>query len=81
VLRSPEYQELLDAAAFESARKTLNLDALGAMRIPVPAITIQEQWLSAISSIKHRLNEARIRTEALRGIGATVLNLENEVNA
>lgn len=81
VLRSPEYQELLDAAAFESARKTLNLDALGAVRIPVPAISIQEQWLSAISSIKHRLNEARIRTEALRGIGATVLNLENEVNA
>lgn len=81
VLSSPEYQELLDAAAFESARKTLNLEALGAVRIPVPAITIQEQWLSAISSIKHRLNEARIRTEALRGIGATVLNLENEVNA
>lgn len=79
VLRSPEYQDLLEAAAFESARKTLNLDALGALRVPVPDIAIQEQWLTAISSIKHRLNEARNRVEVLRQIASKVLNTENEV--
>lgn len=79
VLRSREYQELLDAAAFESARKTLNLDALGAVSVPVPDIAIQEQWLAAISNIKQRLIEARSRIGALRQIGSKFLNAESEV--
>lgn len=45
VLRSSSYQEVLSGAAFESARKTLNLSSLAQVRVPVPPISVQAEFV------------------------------------
>jgi type I restriction enzyme S subunit len=50
VLRSPVHQALLQREAFESARKTLNLAALGALMIPVPSVERQVELLEGLRS-------------------------------
>lgn len=57
-LRSPQVQRELTGESFETARKTLNLEALGKIEIPVPPRATQARWC-------RRLNDAQIALAAL----------------
>ncbi|MDA9856228.1 restriction endonuclease subunit S [Paracoccaceae bacterium] len=76
VLKSPAYQKVLINEAFESARKTLNLNALGALEVPVPAMLDQEKWCEKLAQIERERRKIEDRYLVLRGFVTKILTEE-----
>lgn len=76
VLKAPAYQETLINEAFESARKTLNLNALGALEVPVPAMLEQEHWCRKLAQIERERQNIEDRYQMLKGFVTKVLSEE-----
>ncbi|MEN3972305.1 restriction endonuclease subunit S [Sphingomicrobium sp. XHP0235] len=76
VLKAPAYQETLINEAFESARKTLNLNALGALEVPVPAMLEQEHWCRKLAQIERERQNIEDRYQMLKAFVTKVLSEE-----
>lgn len=72
-LRSPQVQRELTGEAFETARKTLNLDALGQIEVPVAPRPTQAQWCRRISNVQAGLEALSARYEALQRLRKTIV--------
>lgn len=64
ILGSPTYQQVLESAAFESARKTLNLSSLAEVEIPVPPLEEQHLLVSQRRIIEEKIEQIEARSEA-----------------
>jgi type I restriction enzyme, S subunit len=65
-LRSPQVQRELTGEAFETARKTLNLEALGQIEVPVPPNDTQAQWRRRINDLERALAGLNVRFDEVR---------------
>lgn len=76
VLKSPDYQDNLVNEAFESARKTLNLNALGALRVPLPDLETQHAWCARLKMIEDERSRVRDRHKELKRISSRIIDGE-----
>jgi type I restriction enzyme, S subunit len=74
VLMSQAYQRLLVGESFETARKTLNLSALGEIEVPVPNPEAQDHWIEAVNSIERGRRQLEDRARQLRELKGSLLN-------
>lgn len=65
-LRSPKVQRTLTGEAFETARKTLNLDALARVEVPVPPPAIQEEWRERLEETNRVVASLGVRLDVVR---------------
>lgn len=73
LLQSPHFQRLMTGEAFETARKTLNLEALGDIEIPLPAITTQVEWSERWEKFGTADDDIQIRFGALWRLKSHIL--------
>ncbi len=72
-LRSPQVQRELTGESFETARKTLNLEALGQIEVPVPPRTIQAQWCRRLSDVQNALTALNVRCDAVQRVRRSIV--------
>jgi len=63
LLRSQTYQKKLLGGSFETARKTLNLKALGELRIPMPTLEEQHIFQKPIIEVSQKIEGLQIYIE------------------
>lgn len=79
LLTSPRYERILTSAAFESARKTLNLSVLANLRIPVPPLNEQDDLINRHFKSREALSLVTREREAVQSIRGTLLREVGEV--
>jgi hypothetical protein len=72
-LSSGRLQSTLDSAAFESARKTLNLSVLGNVALPRVSVSGQEALLSRRADFLTARKNVSVEVDAVARIRARVL--------
>jgi type I restriction enzyme S subunit len=73
VLRTTAYQRGLSGASFETARKTLNLEELGKLAIPLPPIGKQIEVVEDLARLSATANQVRSRTLLTAGLKSRIL--------
>lgn len=72
-LRSPQAQRELNGESFETARKTLNLEALGKIEIPVPPRATQAQWCRQLGDAQSAIAAMSERRHAVQRVLRSIL--------
>lgn len=72
VLRSDQLQRSLVGESFETARKTLNLGALGDLLIPLPPLEVQCQLVSRVSASQSACDRVRDHLDVLKITNGTL---------
>lgn len=74
LLRSRTYQQKLLDGSFETARKTLNLNALGELKIAVPSLNEQSAFKESIINVGQRIQDIQDHLEKVVRMRANVSN-------
>ncbi len=72
-LRSPQVQRELTGESFETARKTLNLEALGQIEVPVAPRPLQAQWCRRISEVEKAIVALNARYTAVQHLRKSIV--------
>lgn len=72
-LRSPQVQRELTGESFETARKTLNLEALGKIEIPVPPRATQARWCRRLNDAQSALAALNERCHAVQRLSRSIV--------